>query len=40
MKVRKRKRKRKRKKRMPTMEEMPMHPLLLHHHLRCPCCRA
>jgi hypothetical protein len=27
---------RKRKKRMLTMEEMPLHPLLLHHHLRCP----
>jgi hypothetical protein len=25
-----------RKKRMPTMEQMPPHPLLLHHHFRCP----
>jgi DNA repair exonuclease SbcCD ATPase subunit len=31
---------RKKDKRMLTMEEMPPHPLLLHHHLRRPCCRA
>jgi hypothetical protein len=33
---RKKKKKKKKKKRMLTMEEMPPHPLPLHHHLRHP----
>jgi hypothetical protein len=30
----------KRKKRMPTTKEMPPHPLLPHHYVMRPCCRA
>jgi hypothetical protein len=30
----------KRKKRMPVMEEMPLHPLPPHHHLLRPYCHA